>query len=134
VVKKGALSGQEISAEVKRFIHRTINSVEQLEVLLFLMSNAEEEWTAQEASERIRLSAEQVALCMAELVEAQLLKVGAGGRYRYAPKSSALEQEVADSLDRAYRERRSSVIELIYSRPLENIRVFSDAFRIRREE
>jgi hypothetical protein len=37
-------------------------------------------------------------------------------------------------LDQIYRERRVAVITLIASKPIENVRAFSDAFRIRRNK
>ncbi len=127
---------EQISPEVKRFIHTTINSVEQLEVLLFLMSNAEVEWSAEDVSERIRSTPESVKVKLEELYAARLLTVRREPRpcYRYAPNSSALAQEVAESLDKAYTEGKDTIIQLIFSRPMDNIRIFADAFKIRRED
>jgi predicted transcriptional regulator len=137
---KGELvPGEDISPELKRFIHNTINSVEQLEVLLFLMSNAERDWSAAQISEKTRMAEESVASKLQELHAAQLLTLqgtsssSAAPLYRYAPTTEALAQEVATSLDRAYKERKDTVIQLIFSKPMENIRVFADAFRIRRK-
>ncbi|MEZ0326655.1 MAG: hypothetical protein ACAH95_12190 [Fimbriimonas sp.] len=126
---------EQISPEVKRFIHSTINSVEQLEVLLFLMSNAEREWSAEEVSERIRSTPESVLSKLEELYAARLLTVRREPKtcYRYAPNTDALAQEVAESLDRAYKEGKDTIIQLIFSRPMDNIRIFADAFKIRRE-
>jgi hypothetical protein len=130
------LPGDEVSPEVKRFIHGTINSVEQLEVLLFLMSNPEREWSADEVGASIRATPESVAEKLRDLHAARLLAVSPGPPpcYRYAPDSTALEQAVAQSLDRAYRERKDTVIKLIFSRPMKNISVFANAFRIRRDD
>ncbi len=126
---------EQISPEVKRFIHSTINSVEQLEVLLFLMSNEEREWSAEEIGERIRSTPESVAPKLEELCAARLVSVRREGRdcYRYAPHSDALAKEVAESLDKAYKEGKDTIIQLIFSRPMDNIRIFADAFRIRRD-
>jgi hypothetical protein len=127
---------EQISPEVKRFIHSTINSVEQLEVLLFLMSNPERDWSADEVSERIRSTPESVASKLEDLYAARLLTVTRGPVpvYCYKPNSEALAQEVAESLDRAYKEGKDTIIQLIFSRPLSNIRVFADAFRIRKDD
>ena len=125
-----------ISEELKHFIQSTINSVDQLEVLLFLMSNPDREWSAEEVGARIRLSRESVAEKLEDLARASLLAVRSNPplMYRYAPTSKALEAEVAQSLERAYREGRDSVIQLIYTRPLDNIRIFADAFRIKKDK
>jgi hypothetical protein len=129
------LAGEAISPDVKRFIHSTINSVEQLEVLLFLMSNPDRHWTADEVSERVRLAEEAVAARLEELSNSDLLVVREGSRsaYCYAPKSNIIAEEVASSLNAAYKEGRDTVIQLIYTRPLDNIRIFADAFKIRRD-
>jgi predicted transcriptional regulator len=130
------VSSEEVSHEVRRFIRKTINSVEQLEVLLFLMSNADSEWNAKQISTKIRVSPESVSSKLLELSAAQLLSSQNGSEptYRYSPSSSAIASEVAESLDQAYREGKDTVIELIYSRPLDNIRIFADAFRLREDK
>lgn len=123
---------EEITPELRQFIHSTINSIEQLEVLLFVMSNPNQGWSSAEVADRTRLTRESAAARLADLHEAQLL-ASDGELYRYAPSSSALAKEVAESLNRAYKERRDTIIQLIYSRPLDNIRIFADAFRIKKE-
>jgi hypothetical protein len=42
--------------------------------------------------------------------------------------------ETVSHLDHMYRERRVAVITLIASKPIENVRAFSEAFRIRRKK
>ena len=39
-----------------------------------------------------------------------------------------------DTLADTYRERRVAVVTAIASKPMENVRAFSDAFRLRRKE
>ncbi len=53
--------------------------------------------------------------------------------YQYAPRSTALHETVTRVAE-CYRERRVAVITLIASKPIENVRAFSDAFRIRRKK
>lgn len=131
------MAGDRITPEVKRFIANTINSAEQLEVLIFMMSNADTEWSARSVSAETRLPEDSAAAKLADLCAAQLLTVHDENDetlYRYSPHSTALADEVAESLERAYREGRDTLIQLIYSKPLQNIRIFADAFRIRRDE
>ncbi|HEX8834436.1 MAG TPA: hypothetical protein VF719_09560 [Abditibacteriaceae bacterium] len=124
----------EITEELKKFIHTHINSVEQLEVLLLLRSNSQQEWSAREVSQKLFIQPESAAGRLADLHGSNLLTVREEGQklYRYQPQSGALDQHVG-SLDRAYKERKDAVIRLIFSRPVDNIRVFSNAFRIRRD-
>jgi len=131
------MAGEKISSEVKRFIRSTINSAEQLEVLIFMMSNADKEWSADEVSSQTRLPVESTATKLQDLADADLLlKQTREDRalFRYSPNSDALANEVAESLEQAYLERRDTLLQLIYSKPLENIRIFSDSFRIRRDD
>ena len=55
------------------------------------------------------------------------------GCYPYAPRSDELHGTVL-RLAATYRERRVAVVTLIASKPIENVRAFSDAFRIRRRK
>jgi hypothetical protein len=51
--------------------------------------------------------------------------------YRYAPATAELEASV-DGLAESYAKYRVAVVALIFSKPSERVRTFSDAFRIRR--
>jgi hypothetical protein len=52
--------------------------------------------------------------------------------YHFAPATSELEAGVV-AVAQAYLTRRVAVIEMIYARPSDNLRAFSDAFRLRKE-
>lgn len=56
-----------------------------------------------------------------------------GSSYRYEPKSPALDATVT-LLASTYRQRRVAVITVIASKPMENVRAFSDAFRLRKKD
>ena len=102
-----------------------------------MMSNADKEWSADEVSSQTRLPVDSTATKLEDLADANLLlKQITDDRvvFRYSPNSDALANEVAESLEQAYLERRDTLLQLIYSKPLENIRIFSDSFRIMRDE
>lgn len=127
---------EKIPADVRRLIHDRFNSVEQLEVFLLLREQSEREWNAVEVSRELRIQPESAATRLADLHAGGLLVRGTGGDanalpYRYRPADSSLER-TADGLAKAYKERRYTVIDLIFARPTDNIRTFSDAFRIRK--
>jgi hypothetical protein len=121
--------------DVSRFLSQHIDSVEQLEVLLLLHRAAESAWTpdmvaaalyTQPASAARRLS----ALCDHGLLE----QVGENPpAYRYIAESRE-QGELISTLADTYRERRVAVVTAIATNPMENVRAFSDAFRIRRKE
>ena len=127
----------KIPAEVKRLIHDRFNSVEQMEVFLLLREQSSREWNAVEVSRELRIQPESAATRLADLHAGGLLaRSGADPdtpQYRYRPDTSDLER-AADGLARAYKERRYTVIDLIFAKPADTIRTFSDAFRIRRED
>lgn len=52
--------------------------------------------------------------------------------FQYQPQTPELDRAVA-GLSHEYAERRVSVISLIFSKPMDKIRSFADAFRIRKE-
>jgi hypothetical protein len=125
----------KISREIEQFIHEKINSVEQLEVLLLLSGSPEKEWSAAEVSQKLYIQPESATKRLADLHAGELLILSqtSDSLYRYKPSTNALESAVS-GLAEAYKVRRVSVINLIFSKPHDHIRVFSDAFRIRKED
>lgn len=125
----------EISREVDQFIRNHISSVEQLEVLLLLMQNSQQEWSAAQVAQNLYRQPQSVATHLDSLQRAGLLTKGVEkeARYRYAPSSTAVDSTVR-ALERAYRERKDTVIRLIFSRPPDALRSFSDAFRFRKND
>lgn len=105
--------GAGIPEDVYRFLYQNIESVEQLELLMLLFQAPERGWSP-------AAGAGAVAGDRAEC-------------YQYAPRTPELHTTVA-RLAGTYRERRVAVITLIASKPLESVRAFSDAFRIRKKE
>jgi hypothetical protein len=117
------------------FIRAHINSVEQLETLLLLRSTRDREWTALQLSQELRTAADSASERLVDLESRGLLSKPRPSppTYRYAPRTPALERTV-NALAGAYAERRYTVINLIFSKPVDKIRVFADAFRLRRKE
>lgn len=124
-----------IPEEARRLIAERINSVEQLEVLLLLRKDEEREWCAEEVSDELRSSPTSAARRLADLFAHDLLAMRQGSNtlYRYCPGSETLRRAV-DALARAYAERRFTVIDMIFSKPVEKLRVFADAFRVREDD
>jgi hypothetical protein len=119
--------------DVQRFLHQNIDSVEQLEVLLLLWRTPERGWSSEEVATAVYSHPSSIARRLALLLGQGLLREREQGCYQYAPRSAELHHTVT-RLDHAYRERRVAVITLIASKPIDNIRAFSDAFRIRRKK
>jgi predicted ArsR family transcriptional regulator len=125
----------EISEDVRTMITQRIDSVVQLELLLLLQSHADNSWTPEEVARELRIDSTASHEQLNQLVARGLVsKVDtATGSYKYQPSSAALDATVA-KLAAEYAARRVTVISLIYSKPADTLRSFSDAFRLFRRE
>ena len=119
--------------DVHLFLYQNIESVEQLEVLLLLWRAPERGWTSDEVATAVYSHPSSVVRRLAMLLGQGLLREREPGCYQYAPRTAELH-DTESRLDHMYRERRVAVITLIASKPIENVRAFSDAFRIRRKK
>lgn len=121
--------------DVRQFIADYIHSVAELEVLLLLKGSGERSWSAEELSKSLYTSGEMAGTQLADLSARGLLRSegDAPPSYRYAPQTKELEHLVSQ-LDDIYQQRRVSVITLIYSKPVDKVRTFADAFRLRKEK
>lgn len=122
-----------IPEEVRNFLLQCIDSVEQLEVLLLLHRTPEQDWSPETVAQALYSNADSIRRRLAGLHANGLLASTASSSYRYQPKTSALDATVRLLAD-TYRERRVAVITVIASKPMENVRAFSDAFRLRKKD
>jgi DNA-binding IclR family transcriptional regulator len=121
-----------IPAEVEKLIAGHIDSVEKLEVLLFLRGEHGRTWKPAEVSRELRRNPTSVDRCMAQLSAGGLLSTEAG-EYRFQPRNAALRTQV-DALADTYATRRVSVVQLIVRNPMDSVTTFADAFRFRRKK
>lgn len=125
----------DISADVRALIARHIESVVHLELLLLFQQSPARARTADAVASELRIESTWAAAQLAKLSTRGLLGVAdpAGPSYRFAPASPDIARAV-DGLALAYAARRVSVISLIYSKPSDPLRTFSDAFRLRKDD
>jgi len=116
-----------------RFLARHINSVEELEVLLHARQSPGRSWSPADMARELYSHPTSIEQRFQRLLGAGLLRESAAGHFQYAPRSAELDQVVARLAD-TYRERRVAVVSLIASKPIENVRAFSDAFRLRKRK
>lgn len=118
---------------VRDFIQRYINSVEAIEVLLWLRRHGAEA-DAETLARELRSSVPSVTQRIAELTSYGLVQ-GAlvPGRFKYAVAGSSLDHTVAQ-LEECYRTAPFRTMELVYAKPAEKIQTFADAFRLRRDK
>lgn len=121
----------KLSPEVRLFIREHIHSVEQLEVLLLLRATGRE-WTALAVSQEIRTERSSAEARLKDL-ESRGFLTRSGEGYAYKPKTEELGQKVS-ALASAYAERRYTVINQIFSNPVDRIRTFAEAFELRKKK
>jgi hypothetical protein len=124
------VSTRLLTHETLLFLRDHIRSVEQLDILLHLRASTPRALTAHEIAVELRTSESSVAARLKGLVSSGLL-VEADGALRYAPARADLVAAV-DAVAAAYAETKYKVIDQILAKPADNVRLFADAFRLRR--
>lgn len=121
----------DLSPDLQRFIARHIQSVEKLEILLLFFREPARSWPLSEILQQIQSSQSSVNQKIDSLIAEGFVTREKADTFKFQAKP-ALETQVA-ALDAAYRQRRIKVIEAIFSKTTEELRAFSDAFKIRKE-
>jgi hypothetical protein len=127
------VSDDDLPMAVKSLLLESIDSVEQLEILVLLYRVRFGRWTARRVSEELRTNLDSTRERLEELAARGLAvarDVDGERRYELVP-DQARERAVAAVVD-AYDARRVSVITFVVTKPAERIRSFADAFRLRR--
>jgi hypothetical protein len=119
-----------IPPRVSQFILDNVDSIELLEVLLMLAGHPGTAFTTVEVSDHLRTAPSSAANRLTMLRDRKLVDQLPGDRYRLRadPELAKLVSEVAQ----AYRDWRVRVVTLIYSRPSNVVRVFTDAFVLKK--
>ena len=120
-----------ISDQVREFLNDHISSVAQLEALLLLQTNSRQGWTSAEIARELRTEAPGTEKQLELLLAGKLLR-REGETYFYSPASEQLHATVI-ALAQAYLVRRVTIISLIFAKPSDSLRAFSEAFRLRKE-
>jgi DNA-binding MarR family transcriptional regulator len=122
----------DLPADVKEFIGKHIYSVAQLEVLLMLRGEPDRTWTLDEITNRLYLQSQMVARLLTDIVQ-RGFAVQEQSCFRYQPANDVVRRLI-DRLAHMYQERRVAVITEIFSKPIDFVKAFADAFRVRKEE
>jgi hypothetical protein len=128
------MTGATIPPEAVRFIQRHVRSVAELDLLLLLRTDPQKEWTAEQLCRELRLDQSWCEATLSRQVSESLLQRTSDRQalYQYRPVAD-LDQAIT-AVAQAYLLHRVRVIELIYSRPKDNIRAIADAFRFAKED
>jgi hypothetical protein len=119
---------------VQRLVAQRIDSVEMLQVLLALYDDSGRTWTAAQAAQAASLDSVAATRQLVLLRQRGFLTVEMAddAAYRYGPPEEV--RDAVDDLVKCYRARPLEVLSLIAARPLRRLRMFADAFRLRRED
>jgi hypothetical protein len=124
----------DIPEDVRCLIIDSIDSVEQLQVLLLLLEQPKRVWLVPDITAELRSSDGSIEKRLSDLYGRRILRREPGDelRHTYLPFSPEIDP-VIRRLAEVYRQRPNRVIDLIYSRPNEALRAFADAFKIKKD-
>lgn len=124
----------DIPDDVRRLIASSIASATEVEIILHMRQSQDRDWGAEELARAVHIDAHAAESLLPDLAERGFLAIvdGSPPTYKYQPTTPAFGRAV-DRLAEIYPTRRVAIINLIFSRPPEALRIFSDAFRLRRE-
>ena len=127
--------GPALPSAVRTFLASHVQSIEALEVLLLLHREAERWWSADSVAAELGMPLAAAAARLEELASRNLLdvRISDGIFYRYRPVSPALDRAVRATVE-TYLRKPLAVTKALYSPPMDDIRRFADAFRIRKRE
>jgi DNA-binding transcriptional ArsR family regulator len=126
------VSEEGVPESVVQFVSRHIESLEQLEILLFLHGEGSRPRTVAEIFKRIQSSQASVQDRLKKLQTAGLVASDEKG-YRYQSGNPDTDACVA-ALAENYKLRRVRIIEAIYAPKPDAAQSFADAFRLRRKD
>jgi DNA-binding MarR family transcriptional regulator len=121
----------DLPPAVKQFIVQHVESLAQLEVLLYVRQNARHAVHPHELANTLALTPEMSSGILADLVR-RGFAVREDGCFRYQVTSEV--DHLIEELANAYRSLRIAVTNEIYSKPSEKVKTFAEAFRLRPDE
>ena len=120
----------DISGNLKQFIFEYVDSVELIEVLLFIRSNSDKWFSASQISAELRSNPTSISNRLSRLANIGLIEQG-NDRIRFCPETSELTDTVTE-LSNEYLLRRHRIFELIFSSS-KTARQFADAFIVNKK-
>ncbi|XGC80418.1 hypothetical protein ACES2L_13885 [Bdellovibrio bacteriovorus] len=121
----------KIPEEVREFIKQNVHSVALLDMLLMMKQNSEKEWSARHLSQEMRTNVDYAASQLAVLVSKGFVVPTQNDCFKY--NSENYWNAIVDQLEQYYNLHRATVINHIYSQPIDSIRGFADAFKIKKD-
>lgn len=123
---------RQLAVLVRALIRDHIRSVGELELLLTLHSEPERLWSVDDLCDRVECPPSWAQLHLEVMRDGGFVEPD-GDCWRYAP-ADARRRDAVDALDEAYRVHTRDVLRLVFTRAADDLQVFSDAFRVRRDQ
>ena len=99
---------------------------------MLLRAERDRSWSVDEICEALACP-RSWAIAQLDVMTAAGLLASADGKWRFAPVSTEIEDATA-ALEEAYRLHSRDVVRFVFATPGRDLKEFSDAFRLRREE
>jgi hypothetical protein len=124
-----------IPEEVQRFVVDYIDSIAELEAMLFLREHRDRSWTCALVADRIYSSEEFTAGMLLKLTEKGLLTADTTTPplFRYGPHTHEVER-LLDQLAEVYAKYLVPVTNLVHNKSRRNIQGLADAFKFKKEK
>jgi hypothetical protein len=131
----------EVPADLQRFLHEYLESLEQLEILVLLQRRADYAWSAPEVADELRIRDSVAEEELRRLCDRGVLTlVGSASHpsFRYGPISETLAQ-MTQRLVETYGAQRVAIMKLMTANAIQRLRagalgMFSNAFVFRKPE
>lgn len=120
-----------MNSDLIEFVETSFGSVWSLELLLMLYRDPSRIWTSDELVHELRSSEVVVAQSIERLVAAGLALVEKDDCVRYGPASPEQNDLIAQ-LEEEYRRKPAAIRRLILQNPVEKLRTFADAFKLKK--
>lgn len=111
---------------------QSLRSVWALDVLNLLYRERARHWTAEDLTRELRSNEDLISEIITRFERCGVLARGSDGSLRYQPSTPALD-ELIGRLVQYYAERPLALTREIYRTPNEKLRIFSDAFKLRKD-
>lgn len=121
---------EDIPPEIKEFLRSYVSSVGQLDILFLLYRDPSAVWSPAQISRELRSNPSLAERQVNELSAKGLLELTESGA-RCCRDENHLQ--AIEKLKAFFALRSALVIEFIYSQPLDQIRAFADAFRLKKD-
>lgn len=128
------MTDKNISEEVKKFIHKYIDSLAKLEVLLLLHNNPSDLFSAQMIAQEMRTNHDAVLATLKELQADNFITLENPENQFYQYNRGNKDDMWIRQVDSAYTNYRHSIITIIFSKPSDSIRSFADAFKLKKDD